>query len=97
MPMTHPAEHAASGGFGYAASGTTLGTVGLYWAETLPALLQIANLVLIAVSIVVGMVTLAEKVRKWRRVTEHDRQEQLDRTMQRKLLRRLGADLDTGS
>lgn len=95
--MNHPAEHAASSGFGYAASGTTLGTVGFYWAEQLPALLQLANMVLVVVSVAVGLITIAEKVRKWRRVTEHDRQEALDRTMQRKLLRRLGADLDAES
>ena len=97
--MTNPVEQAASGGMGYAASGTALGTVGFAWADQWPVILQFANLGLVVVSIAVGVVTLAEKVRRWNKDTreerEHEAHDRETRRIQRATLRALGVPVDT--
>lgn len=97
--MNHPAEQAATHGMGYAASGTALGTLGFAWADQWPAILQLANLGLVAVSIAVGLFTLVEKVRHWNKETreerEHEAQDRETRRIQRATLRVLGVPVDT--
>jgi hypothetical protein len=70
------------------ATGVAIGSAGLKYAEFLPILLQYGNLLLIAVSVIVGVLTIIEKSRKISSDQDNTR-------IQRKLLRRMGVDPDS--
>lgn len=74
------------------ASGAVIGVAGMRYAELLPTLLQYANLTLAVVSVVVAVLTIIEKTRRIRVDAARERDEEISRNVQRKLLRRMGMD-----